>query len=93
MLYNLQHGQAIKQVPDASGSRQEIGMATYTFYPADNSATVRNVTVVGAPDEFGCIETADGVYVPTPKDTTVVTVEIAPTYGPYTDVFGEYHAE
>lgn len=68
-------------------------MATYTFYPKDNSGTVRNVTMTGTPDKFGCIETPEGVYVPTPKDTTVVSVGIEPTSGPYTDIFGEFHAE
>lgn len=68
-------------------------MQTYTFYPADNSETIRGVTVSGSPDQFGCIETAEGVYVPTPSDTTVVNIEIEPVSGPYTDVFGEYHAE
>lgn len=69
-------------------------MTTYTFYPADNSPMVKNVeapTLIPA-DKFGCIETPEGVYVPTPN-IEIKFVSLDPVPGPYTDVFGEYHAE
>lgn len=69
-------------------------MATYTFYPADNSATVVNVAAPkGAQtDAWGCIGTASGVYVPMPN-VQIDFVSLEPTPGPYTDIFGKYHAE
>jgi hypothetical protein len=50
---------------------------TYTFYPSNNSETQFNVANVGGtPDSFGCIDTVQGVYVPTPqKDVTEKTLE------------------
>ena len=53
----------------------------FNFYPADGSATVTEIPtseVTGTPDDFGCIETPDGLYVPTMK-MEFVSLDVAMT--------------
>jgi hypothetical protein len=51
-------------------------MQSFNFYPhIDNGLPIINVPfsdVIGVPDQFGCVETADGLYVPTCNMPAVV---------------------
>ena len=42
----------------------------FNFYPASGAETVTDIPVAdvtGKADEFGCVETTEGLYVPTTK--------------------------